>query len=237
MTQQATAQTKDELVGRVKTPLTRWDYVKIFDVRKTAIGSNQELPEEKWAQEMTCLFPKNVQGEDLEAFEALKRQIQRAAKAFYPDLDINGRKPDGSPLIKLPLMDGDAYNQQKGGKVPHYIGMIYFSVRSINVKFHIKPTHLNSEGQIEDIMDKRELYSGCWGKVMVSIYPNAKGTPAGLNFGLSSMLKMKDDTPLFSGGAGNAAEDFKEQAANPANRPNNSQMFGTPASDNLNLGF
>lgn len=229
--------TKDK-VGRVMSPLVRFDYVKIFEPRTKAIGSNQELPEEKWAQEMVCMFPKQLTDpKDIAAFDGLKGLIQSAAREFYPDLDINGRKPDGSPLIKLPLLDGDAYNQSKGGKVPQYTGMIYFSVRSIGKKFHITPAQIDASGQIVDIHDKRELYSGCWGKVMVTIYPNAKGTPPGLNFGLSSMLKIKDDTPLFSGGAGDAAKDFAEVAADPANRPNNSQMFDNQASGGLNLGF
>lgn len=219
-------------IGRVMTPLCRFDYVKIFDVRKTAIGSNAELPEDKWAQEMVCLFPKNpTDPKDQAAVQALRDLVMRAAKEFYPDLDITGKKPDGSPLIKLPVLDGDAYNASKGGKLPHYVGMNYFSVRSIGRKFHITPAQIDSSGQVVDIIDKKELYSGCWGKVMVSIYPNAKGTPPGLNFGLSSMLKMKDDSPLFSGGAGNAAEDFKEQAADPANRPSNAQMFDNKSND------
>jgi len=227
---------KQDNLGRVMTPLCRFDYVKIFDVRKTAIGSNQELPEDKWAQEMVCLFPKNLTDpKDVAALQGLRDLVMRAAKQFYPDIDINARKPDGSPAIKLPVLDGDSYNAQKGGKLPHYIGMNYFTVRSIGRKFHTTPAQIDSAGNIVDIHDKRELYSGCWGKCMVTIYPNAKGTPPGLNFGLSSMLKIKDDTPLFAGGAGNAANDFAELAADPKNRPNNSQMF--ESSSQSTLGF
>lgn len=231
---------KAESVGRQMSPLCRFDYVKIFDPRKTDIGSNVELPPEKWSQEMTCLFPKvGLTPKDQELFAQMKAQILRAAQAFYPDLDINGRKPDGSPLIKLPLLDGDAYNQSKGGKVPHYNGMIYFSVRSKNAKFHLTAEsgaigYLDDQGNVQDMLDRRMLYSGCWGRVMVSVYPNAKGTPAGLNFGLSSIIKIKDDTPLFSGGAGNAAKDFAELPDKPV--ASNAQMFAG-ASEGLNLGF
>jgi len=234
--------TTERFAERVMTPLCRWDYIKVMpeDVRKTTIGANpQPLPEDKWAQEFHCLIPKQLTDpNDVKAFDALKQLVLRAAAAFYPGVDVNGRKPDGSPIIKLPFQDGDAYNQGAGGKKPQYVGMVYFSVRSIGKKHHIKPAQLDSSGAIVDILDKRELYSGCWGKVMVSIYPNMKGAAQGLNFGLSSMLKMKDDTPLFSGGAGNAAEDFKEVAADPNNRPSNAGMFTqTPSTGGLNLGF
>lgn len=236
-----TTQEKQDL-GREMTPLSRFDYVKIFEPRKHEIGKNgAELPPERWAQELTLMFPKQLTDEkEIQRFNNLKNLVARAAKAFYPDLDVNGKKPDGSPLIKLPFLDGNAYNASKGGKLPHYDGMIYFSVRSIGQKYHLTAesgaiAYMTDSGQIENMLDKRLLYSGCWGRCMVTIYPNAKGTPAGLNFGLSSIIKVKDDAPLFSGGAGDAAKDFKELASDPAERPNNSQMFAT--SGGLNLDF
>jgi hypothetical protein len=100
--------------------------------------------------------------------------------------------------FKTPLRDGDTerdtekYSEYKG----HYF---------INANTYNRPGVVDA--QKNDIIDKSELYSGCYGRV--SIMPAAYNVDGnkGIKFYLNNVQKLADGEPL-GGSASNAADDF-----------------------------
>ena len=61
---------------------------------------------------------------------------------------------------------------------------------------------------MNDIIDKSELYSGCYGRV--SIMPAAYNVDGnkGIKFYLNNVQKLAEGEPLGGAGASNASDDF-----------------------------
>ena len=98
--------------------------------------------------------------------------------------------------LKLPLRDGDEERDSEA-----YEGSFFINATSKN-----RPGVLNENK--EEMMDKEELYSGCYAKVSLNFYPFDSNGNKGIACGLNNIMKIKDGERL-SGGA-SASEDFAE---------------------------
>ena len=166
---------------KVITGKERLSYVNIFT--PTAMNEGDEPK-----YNLCILIPKT----DTVTLDKIKKAIEAAKVEGKAKLaDKNGRIPAN---IKTPLRDGDEERPDD----PACEGM-YF----INCSSRRKPGIVDLN--LDPIMDKDEVYSGCYGRVSINFYAynvNSKGIACGLN----NVQKLAEGERL-SGGA-SADEDF-----------------------------
>lgn len=133
--------------------------------------------------------------------------------------------PLTSTKMNYPLRDGDEYADQKaaeGKDGEAYRGHYYLKASTAN-----QPNVFDVMG--EDVIDLTEVYSGCFARVSITLWPyNKKGQ--GFTFFLNSVRKYEDGEPLGSAG-GSAAEYDEDEApaAKPAVGRQTPPVVGIPA--------
>jgi hypothetical protein len=100
-----------------------------------------------------------------------------------------GGKVPAKTLLKLPLRDGDEEYPDN----PDFKGMLFFNASNSR-----RPRVIDVDKN--DILDKDEVYSGCYGRVIVTFYPFA-GKAKGVAASLDAFMKTKDGENLGGGGA------------------------------------
>ena len=88
--------------------------------------------------------------------------------------------------LKTPLRDGDDKDAEG------YKGHWYISVTSKD-----KPLVVDEDRQ--DIINPRDIYSGCYGRVSMNFFAYNKGGNKGIGVSLNSVLKLGDGEPLGGG--------------------------------------
>jgi hypothetical protein len=125
--------------------------------------------------------------------------LEKAVQDAIAEARENGKLPKKGAL-KLPLRDGDEERPDD----PAYEGMMFFNASS-----KIAPGIVDAQRQ--DIIDKMDFYSGCWGRMSFVFYPFAVSGNKGIAAGMNNLQKLKDDEPL----AGNTSpqDDFNDDFA------------------------
>lgn len=106
---------------------------------------------------------------------------------------FGGKKPNKATL-KLPLRDGDLERDNDA-----YKGHYFINANSINAP-QIVDTNL------DPILDRNEVYSGCYGRVSLNFYAFNSNGNKGIACGLGNVQKLRDGEPL--GGRSSAKDDF-----------------------------
>ena len=173
--------TEKPLTTKVVTGRIRLSYLHAWE-------PHSSTPEQEPKYSAAILVPKTdtvTVKKIQDAIEAAKEQ----GKAKW-----GGKIPSG---IKLPLRDGDLEKDD-----PAYKGHYFFNANS-----KTKPNIVDVNTNV--ILDKSEVYSGCYARVSVNFYPfNASSTAKGVAVGLNSIQKLEDGEP-FSGRS-SAEADFTE---------------------------
>ena len=136
---------------------------------------------------VSVLIPK----EDKETITKIEKAIDAAIEQGIAK--FGGKKPN-KQAIKLPLRDGDIERDDEAYK-GHYF---------INANSTTAPQIVDKN--VEPILNREEVYSGCYGRVSLNFYAyNANGNK-GIACGLGNIQKLRDGEPL--GGRSNATDDF-----------------------------
>lgn len=166
---------------KVITGKVRFCYVNVFE--PTAMN---ETDEPKY--NICIVIPKD----DTATINKIKKAIEAAKEIGKSKIsDKNGKIP---ATLKLPLRDGD----EERGDDPAFENC-YF----INANSKRKPSIVDKN--LDEIMDRSEFYSGCYGRASLSFYAynvQSKGIACGLN----NLQKLADGEPLAGGST--AEEDF-----------------------------
>lgn len=170
----------------VKTGKCRFSYVNIFQPRKSEDGGEAKY-------ELTLLIPKS----DKKTYKAIISAIEAASKKGAAKF---GDKWPAKP--KSPLKDGDGYKDNGDEYDPECKGHWVLRARS-----NRKPDIVNVDR--EDILDKNEVYSGCYGRATIDFFPFAVPTNKGISCGLGNVQKLADGEAL-GGGRTKAADDFAD---------------------------
>lgn len=137
---------------------------------------------------VSLLIPKT----DTETVNVIKQAIDNAVQNGTA---IYGGKTPPKGALKLPLRDGDAERDDKA-----YAGCYFVNANSKSapdiVDAHMAP-----------IMDRKEVYSGCWARVSLNFYPFSASGNKGVACGLGNLQKTRDDERL--GGGTTARDDFE----------------------------
>ena len=136
---------------------------------------------------VSVIIPKT----DKETVDAINNAIDAAIEEGITK--FGGKKPNRA-AIKLPLRDGDIERDDDAYK-GHYF---------INANSKTAPQIVDKA--VKPILDRDEVYSGCYGRVSLSFYAFNSNGNKGVACGLGNIQKIKDGDSL--GGRPTAVDDF-----------------------------
>ena len=102
--------------------------------------------------------------------------------------------------LKLPLHDGDTEREDD----PNFKGCWYLNAKA-NPDY--PPKVLDRD--LNEVVDKKEIYSGVYAQAVLSLYPYNQSGNQGIGVGLLAIRKVKDGRPI--GGATVSDADFKDE--------------------------
>ncbi len=158
---------------------TRLSYAHLFEPVSINGGA------EKYS--VSVLIPKDDKATIAKIEKAVDAAIEEGIAKF------GGKKPNKG-AIKLPLRDGDIERDDEA-----YKGHYFVNANSLTAP-QVVDTQLNP------ILDKSKVYSGCYGRVSLSFYAFNSNGNKGVACGLGNVQKIRDGEPL--GGRTTAADDF-----------------------------
>lgn len=136
---------------------------------------------------VSVLIPK----EDVQTVNAINAAIDATIEEGVSK--FGGKKPNRAAL-KLPLRDGDLEREDEAYKGHWFINANSTTAPQI-VDRAVKP-----------ILDRGEVYSGCFARVSLSFYAFNSNGNRGVACGLGNIQKIRDGEPL--GGRATAEDDF-----------------------------
>lgn len=132
---------------------------------------------------VSVLIPKD----DIKTIKAIEEAIEDGLAKF------GGKKPNKATL-KLPLRDGDIEREDEAYK-GHYF---------INANSTTAPQIVDNN--VQPILDRSEVYSGCYGRVSLNFYAFNSNGNKGIACGLGNIQKLRDGDAL--GGRSSASDNF-----------------------------
>lgn len=154
----------------------RLSYANIWEAKQSQDGSKAQFS-------CSLLIPKT----DTEAIQKVKTLMTKIEKEAT-GTKWGGKKPVSyaHPLLR----DGDT-DPNKGGD-PDYAGCVF-----INAKANLDHPPVIVDARCNPVMDRDEVYSGCYANVQLSIYAYNHPTGGkGLGAGLVAIQKVKDGPRL-----------------------------------------
>lgn len=139
---------------------------------------------------VSVLIPKD----DTETVEAINKAIDAAIEEGIAK--FGGKKPNKA-AIKLPLRDGDTEREDEA-----YAGHWFVNANS-------KTAPQIVDRAVKPILDRDEVYSGCYARVSLNFYAFNSNGNKGIACGLGNIQKIRDGEPL--GGRSSADDDFSTE--------------------------
>lgn len=136
---------------------------------------------------ISVLIPKTDTATIKKINEAIDIAIEEGIARF------GGKKPN-KVTLKLPLRDGDLERDNDA-----YKGHYFINANSINAPQIV-------DANLDPILDRNEVYSGCYGRVSLNFYAFNSNGNKGIACGLGNVQKLRDGEPL--GGRSSAKDDF-----------------------------
>lgn len=166
----------------ITSPDTRWSYANVWEAKAINGGTPKFSVSLIIKKDDPCV-PK------------IKAAIQAAYDEGQAKLKGNGKSVPLLAAIKNPLRDGDIERSDD----PAYAGA-YF----INANNQSAPGIVDADRQ--PILERREVYSGVYGRASISFYTFNSSGNRGIACSLNNLQKIRDGEPL--GGHSRAEDDF-----------------------------
>lgn len=170
---------------RVVTGEVRLSYASVFEAKSINGG--------KPKYSVSLIIPKS----DKATLAKIERAIDAAIEAGIGK--FGGKKPNKAAL-KLPLRDGDLERDDEA-----YANAMFVNANSVT------PPQI-VDASLQPILDRTEVYSGCYARVSISFYAFNTNGNRGIACGLGNIQKLRDGEPL-GGGRTTAEDDFAEFTA------------------------
>lgn len=139
---------------------------------------------------VSVLIPKD----DKETVKAINDAVDAAIEEGIAK--FGGKKPNKA-AIKLPLRDGDTEREDEA-----YAGHWFINANSKTAPQIVDKT-------VKPILDRDEVYSGCYARVSLNFYAFNSNGNKGIACGLGNIQKIRDGESL--GGRSSAADDFSTE--------------------------
>ena len=139
---------------------------------------------------VSVLIPKD----DKETVKAINDAVDVAIEEGIAK--FGGKKPNKA-AIKLPLRDGDTEREDEA-----YAGHWFINANS-------KTAPQIVDKAVKPILDRDEVYSGCYARVSLNFYAFNSNGNKGIACGLGNIQKIRDGEPL--GGRSCATDDFSTE--------------------------
>ena len=162
---------------------TRWSYVNVWEPKAMEGG--------KPKFSVSLIIPKS----DTVTVGKIKAAIEEAYRDGQSKLKGNGKSVPALSTLRNPLRDGDLERPDD----PAYANAYFVNANSTSAPGIV-------DAAKNQIIEKSEVYSGCYGRASISFYAfNANGNK-GIACGLNNLQKIRDGEPL--GGKASAESDF-----------------------------
>ena len=162
---------------------TRWSYANVWDPKSINGG--------KPKYSVSLIIPKS----DTVTVDKIKSAIEEAYREGQSKLKGNAKSVPALSTLRTPLRDGDLERPDD----PAYTNAYFVNANSSTAPGVV-------DANRNEIMDKSEVYSGCYGRASINFYVfNANGN-RGIACGLNNLQKLRDGEPL--GGRASAESDF-----------------------------
>lgn len=182
----------DNKTTKCKIGKVRFSYLHVFTPRANEAGGDPKYS-------VTLIIPKS----DTVLIGAIKEAI---GAAYEAGIGKFGGKLPPKGTWKVPLRDGDLERPDDESFADAYF---------INASSKTKPgvVKWGANGQLVDITDEDELYSGCYGYASVNFFAFNNSGNKGVACGLNNILKT--DNGDYLGGRSSAKSDFGDMAPQP----------------------
>ncbi len=170
-------------VTKVVTGIVRLSYEHVWEPNSINGGTPK--------YSVSLIIPKS----DKKTIEAINSAVDNAIK---DGISKFGGKLPNKAALKLPLRDGDVERDDEAYKNAFFL----------NANSTTPPQIVDTA--VQPILDRNEVYSGCYAKVSVNFYAFNSNGNRGIACGLGNIQKIRDGEPL--GGKSNAADDFITEA-------------------------
>lgn len=157
----------------------RFSYANVWEP-KSINGSDPKYS-------ISIIIPKD----DKKTVAAIQKAIDEAKKEGIAK--FGGKIPSN---LKTPLRDSDIDRPDD----PSYANSYFINANSKNA-----PQIVDSK--VQPILDRSEVYSGCYGKISVNFYPFSINGSKGIAAGLGNIQKLSNGESL--GGKNRAEDDFE----------------------------
>ena len=163
-------------------PKCRFSYCHIWEPQSINDGDPR--------YSLCVLIPKT----DKETVQKIRAAMEAAYKEGEAKLKGKGSLPPMN-AIKLPLRDGDLERPDD----PAYAGCFFLNANSDRAPGVV-------DFQAQPILDRSEVYSGCYGRVSLTFFVFNTNGNRGIAVGLNNVMKCYDGEPL--GGHMSAEAEF-----------------------------
>ena len=164
---------------KVVTGIVRLSYANVWEPTSVNGGTPK--------YGVSLIIPKS----DKKTITAINKAIDAAIQAGISKF---GGKIPNKAALKLPLRDGDAERDDEA----------YANSYFVNANSPTAPQIVDRA--VQPILDRSEVYSGCYAKVSINFYAFNSNGNRGIACGLGNIQKIRDGEPL--GGRSSAADDF-----------------------------
>ena len=165
---------------------TRWSYVNVWEPK----GMDGSRP----SYSVSLIIKK-----DDPCIERIRKAIQKAYEDGQDVLKGNGKTVPPLSALNTPLNDGDVKRPDDSA----YAGAYYINAKN----YQNAPGIVDKDRQ--EILDRNEIYSGCYGRACISFYAYNKNGNKGISCTLLHLQKGRDGEHL--GGTYISVEDaFKD---------------------------
>ena len=171
--------TTNKSATKVVTGVVRLSYANVWEAASIN-GGNPKYS-------VSLIIPKSDTKTLSEINSSVDAAIQEGVSKF-------GGKIPNKTALKLPLRDGDLERDDEAYRNSYFINANSTTAPQI-VDRNVNP-----------ILDRSEVYSGCYARVSVNFYAFNSNGNRGIACGLGNIQKVRDGEPL--GGRSSAADDF-----------------------------
>lgn len=168
---------------KVITGVVRLSYANVWEP-KSINGSSEKYS-------VSVIIPKS----DIKTINEINTAVDLAIKESAGK--FGGKIPNKASL-KLPLRDGDAERDDEAYKGAYFV----------NANSKTPPQIVDKD--LNPILDKTEVYSGCYARVSLTFYAFNSNGNKGIACGLGNIQKIRDGESL--GGRSSAEDDFASAA-------------------------